>query len=154
MKPAEENNRELLRCPVCDVYVTREDGFICPRCRRGPLCKSHRVPRRRECASCVLDMQNKELIALREQERSLKSFLTLLQFLFIVFAILFVALRTGVAEVLQFLQDSVITDGFGYMGVLSVVGYIIFYLLLLSQRQKIHGMESEMNKTEFRRMVK
>jgi hypothetical protein len=145
---------ELLRCPVCDVYVTREEGFICPRCRRGPLCKSHRVPGRRECASCVFDMQNKELIALREQEQSLNSFLRLLQFLFLVFAVLFVALRTGVTEVLDFLQDSVITAGFGYMGVLSVVGYAIFYLLLLSQRQKIREMESGMNKAEFRRMVK
>ncbi len=154
MKQAEENRQELLRCPVCDVYVTREDGFICPRCRRGPLCKDHRVPGRRECASCVFDLRNKELIALREQEKSLKSFLTLLQFLFIVFAIIFISIRTGVAEVLQFLRDSVITDGFGYMGVLSVVGYMIFYLLLISQRQKIRGMEAGMNKAEFRRMVK
>ena len=154
MKPTGENNQELLRCPVCDVYVRREEGFICPRCKRGPLCKSHRVPRRRECASCVFDMKNKELVALRKQEQSLKSFLRLLQFLFIVFAILFIALRTGVAEVLQFLQDSVITDGFGYMGVLSVAGYAAFYLLLLGQRQRVREMESEMNKTEFRRMVK
>lgn len=154
MKITGEDKQELLRCAVCDVYVRREEGFTCPRCRRGPLCKSHRVPRRRECASCVFDMKNKELVALRGQEQSLKSFLRLLQFLFIVFAILFVSVRTGVAEVLQFLQDSVITDGFGYMGVLSVAGYAVFYLLLLSQRQRIREMESEMNKAEFRRMVK
>ncbi len=154
MKITGEDKQELLRCAVCDVYIRREEGFICPRCRRGPLCKSHRVPLRRECSSCVFDMKNKELVALREQEQSLKSFLRLLQFLFIVFAILFVAVRTGTAEVLQFLHDSVIADGFGYMGALSVAGYAIFYLLLLSQRQRIREMESEMNKAEFRRMVK
>ena len=154
MKITGEDKQELLRCAVCDVYVRRGEGFTCPRCRRGPLCKSHRVPQSRECASCVFDMKNKELIALREQEQSLKSFLRLLQFLFIVFAILFVSVRTGTAEVLQFLQDSVIADGFGYMGVLSVACYALFYLLLLSQRQRIRSMESELNKAEFRRMVK
>lgn len=154
MKKGEEGGQELLRCPVCDTYIKREEGFVCPKCRRGPLCRSHRVPNRRECASCVFDMQNKELIGLREQEQSLKSFLRLLQFFFIVFAILFVAVRTGASEVLEFLQDSFISGGVGYMGALSVVGYVIFYLLLITQRQRIREMESSLNKSEFRRMVK
>jgi hypothetical protein len=153
MMPA-KGGPELLRCQVCDTYIKREEGFTCPKCKRGPLCRSHRVPQRRECASCVFDMQNKELIGLREQEQSLRSFLRLLQFLFIVFAILFVAVRTGAAEVLEFLQDSLIIDGVGYMGVLSVVGYLIFYFLLLGQRHRIREMESELNKAAFRRMVK
>ncbi len=154
MKTAEEDRKELIRCPACDVYIRREEGFVCPRCKRSSLCKSHRVPGRRECASCVVDLQNRELIALRQQEQSIRSFLRLLQFLFIVFAILFIALRTGVAEVLEFLRDSVITAGFGYMGVLSVVGYVVFYFLLFSQRQKIREAETAMKKAEFRRMVK
>jgi hypothetical protein len=154
MKTRAEGGQELLRCPVCDTYIKKEEGFVCPKCRRGPLCRSHRVPKRRECTSCVFDMQNRELIGLREQEKSLRSFLRLLQFFFVVFAILFVAVRVGTTEMLEFLQDSFVIDGAGYLGALSVTGYVIFYLLLLGQRQRIREMESELNKAEFRRMVK
>ncbi|MDA8432979.1 MAG: hypothetical protein M0Z60_08455 [Nitrospiraceae bacterium] len=154
MKKPAEGGQELLRCAVCDIYIRKEEGFTCPRCRRGPLCRGHRVPKRRECASCVFDMRNKELIGLREQEQSLKSFLRLLQFLFIVFAIFFVVVRVGAVEMLDFLQDSFIADGAGYLGALSVVGYAVFYFLMIGQRQKIREMEEELNKAEFRRMVK
>lgn len=154
MKMQEERKEELVRCSVCDVYLEGDKGFICSRCRRGPLCKIHRVPRRRECASCVYEMQKKDLNNLRVQEHNLKSFLRLLQFLFLVFAIFFIALKTGIPEVLDSLRSSIIMDGLGYLGGLSVVGYLIFYGILYNQRQKISEMEVEMNKTEFRRMIK
>jgi hypothetical protein len=152
MRTAVESGQELVRCPVCDAYLKKEEGFCCPRCKRGPLCKSHRVAGRRECAGCVLDLQSKELIELRDQERSLSSFLKLLQFLFIVFAILFVAARTGSIEVLAFLQDSFIMDGIGYLGGAAVMGYVIFYLIRLGQRHRIRQMEFELNKAVLKRL--
>jgi hypothetical protein len=154
MKGQGENSQELIRCSVCDVYLEGDKGFICSRCKRGPLCKMHRVRGRRECASCVYEMQKKALNDLKKQEHNLKSFLRLLQFLFLVFAIFFIALKTGIPEVLDSLRSSIITDGIGYLGGLSVVGYLLFYGVLHNQRQKIAEMESDMNKTEFRRMVK
>ncbi len=154
MKMQAEKKEELIRCSVCDVYLEGEKGFICPRCRRGPLCRGHRVPGRRECASCAYEMQKKELNDLRSQEHSLKSFLKLLQFLFLIFAIFFIALKTGIPEVLDLLESSVITSGLKYLGGLSVAGYVIFYAMLFYQRQKISQMEEEMSKTEFRRMIK
>jgi uncharacterized protein (DUF983 family) len=154
MNKQREDAQELLRCSVCDIYLEGEKGFICPRCRRGPLCKSHRVLGRRECASCVFEMQRKDLNDLKTQEHNLRSFLRLLQFLFIVFAIFFIALKTGIPEVLNIVESSVITMGIKYVGGLSVAGYVLFYGVLLVQRRKIAEMESEMSKVEFRRMVK
>jgi uncharacterized protein (DUF983 family) len=151
---AVENRDELISCPVCDVYLSSGEGFMCPKCRRGPLCRRHRIRGRRECASCVFEMQTRELNEMKAQETSLSSFLRLLQFLFLVFAVLFVALRTGIPEVLDFLQYSIITDSFGYLGGLSVVGYLLFYTMRYNQRKKIEELESELKKTEFRRMVK
>ena len=154
MKMQAERKEELIRCSVCDVYLEGEKGFICPRCRRGPLCKGHRVPGRRECASCVYEMQKKELNDLKTQEHNLKSFLKLLQFFFIVFAILFIGKKTGIPEVLDLLQSNVIASGMSCLGGLSVAGYALFYAMLFHQRQRISEMEEEMNKTEFRRMIK
>lgn len=154
MKMQAERKEELIRCSVCDVYLEGEKGFICSRCRRGPLCRSHRVQGRRECASCVYEMQKKDLNVLKAQEHNLKSFLKLLQFLFLVFAIFFIALKTGIPEVLDLLQSSIITSGLKYLGGLSVAGYVLFYTMLFHQRQKISELEKEMNTTEFRRMIK
>jgi len=154
MKMAVENKEELVSCPVCSVYLSSGEGFMCPKCRRGPLCRRHRVTGRRECASCVFEMQTKELKEMKVQENNLRSFLRLLQFLFLVFAVIFIALRTGIPEVSDVLQQSVITQSFGYLGALSVAGYLLFYIMLRSQKNKIEEIESELKKTEFRRMVK
>ncbi len=154
MKMQEEKKEEMIRCSVCDVYIEGGRGFSCPRCRRGPLCKGHRVTGRRECASCIYEMQKKDLNDLKVQEHNLKSFLKLLQFFFIVFAILFIAMKTGIQEVLDFLQNNIVASGLKYLGGLSVAGYVLFYAVLFHQRQKISEMETEMNKTEFRRMIK
>ncbi len=154
MKMQEERKEELIRCSVCDVYIGGEKGFTCPRCRRSPLCKSHRVPGRRECASCVYEMQKKDLNDLKTQEYNLKSFLKLLQFLFIVFAIFFIAMKTGIPEVLDLLQSNIITSGLKYLGGLSVAGYVLFYAMLFHQRQRISALEIELSNTEFRRMIK
>jgi hypothetical protein len=141
----------LLRCPVCDAYIGKNEGFKCPRCKRGPLCRIHRVPGRKECSGCVFEMQAEELRNLRRQEGSIRSFLKLLQFLFIVFAIVFVALRTGIAETIEFLQYSIVTQSLVLLGGLSVVGYVLFYFILYNQSRRISGLEYEMSRSEFRR---
>ena len=151
----EEKKEELIRCSVCDVYLEGDKGFTCPKCRRGPLCKSHRVARRRECASCVYEMQKKDLNDLKTQEQNLRSFLKLLQFLFIVFAIFFIAMKTGIPEVLDAPSEQYyhVRREIPRRPVRCRLCALLCYLLL-HQRQKISEMEAEMNKTEFRRMIK
>ncbi len=154
MKLREENTQELIRCTVCDVYLEGEKGFTCPRCRRGPLCNSHRVPGRRECASCVFEEQKNDLNDVKTLEHNLRSLLRFFQFLFLVYAILFVASKTEIPEVMSMLESTIISASLQYLGWLSVAGYVIFYVILFFQRRRIAGMESEMSKVEFRRMVK
>ncbi|MDP2156497.1 MAG: hypothetical protein Q8K68_02160, partial [Nitrospirota bacterium] len=56
-----DERSELTKCPVCDNYVHQQESFVCPRCKKSHLCRKHRVPGRRECASCVFDLKKKEL---------------------------------------------------------------------------------------------
>jgi hypothetical protein len=151
LKRPEEETEDLFRCPVCEVYMKKTEGFICSTCKRGPLCKKHKVVRSSECASCVYDRRRKALLLLKEQETSLKSFLRLLQFLFLVFAVFFIALRAGLGDTVEFLQSSYITDSLLYLGAIAVVGYIVFYFILYNQRGKIQEVESEINKIEVKR---
>jgi len=142
---------DLLRCPACEVYMKKNEGFICSICRRGPLCRKHKVAQSNECASCVYDRKRKALMLLKEQEMNLKSFLRLLQFLFLVFAVFFIALRAGLGGTVEFLESSLISDGLLYLGGIAVFGYIIFYFILYNQRGKVQEIESEMRKIEIRK---
>ena len=146
-RPMEEPE-DLLRCPVCEVYMKNTEGFICSRCKRGPLCKKHKVRGSSECASCFYDRKRKSLLMLKEQELNLKSFLRLLQFLFLVFAVFFIALRAGLGDTVEFLQSSFIADGLLYLGGIAVFGYIVFYFILYNQRGKIQEIESEIRKID------
>jgi len=103
-----DERSELTQCQVCDTYVHQQESFVCPRCKRSPLCRKHRVVGRKECASCVFDLKKKELNALRGQERSIQQFLAFLQFIFLFCAVIFIALKVGMSEFVEILQNSVL----------------------------------------------
>ncbi|MEJ2684240.1 MAG: hypothetical protein P8Z71_07580 [Candidatus Sulfobium sp.] len=149
--------QEMLTCRVCGAYLNQGEGFQCPRCKRSPLCRAHRVPGRRECAGCVLEIKRKELRDLKNQEHSIRNFLRLTQFVFLVFAILFISSKAGLAGTVEFLRDSLIMENMGYLGGLSVAGYILFRIILYNQNSRVRELETEMNKIEkrdLRRLVK
>ena len=141
-----EKQEDLAKCPVCDFYFKREEGFTCIKCRRGPLCKKHKVSGTKECASCVIERRNKELSDLKEQERSLNSFLRFLQFLFLVFAVLFIAYRIGLEDTVEFLKYSFIKDILPYIGGGSFLGYLFFYFILYNQKAKNLELETVIKK--------
>lgn len=147
---------ELVTCRVCGSYLREGEWFRCPRCRRAPLCRTHRFPGRRECSGCVLESKTKELRDLKGQGRSIRGFLRLTQFAFLVFAILFISSKTGLAGAVDFLKDNIIMGNLEYLGALSVSGYIIFRFILYNQNSRIGKLEAEINKmkkTDLRRMV-
>ena len=146
LKRPVEKQEELLRCPVCDYHFKREEGFTCIKCRRGLLCKRHKVAGTKECASCVIERRHKELSDLKEQEMSLKGFLRLLQFLFLVFAVLFIALKIGLEDTVEFLQYDFIKNGLPYLGGGAFLGYIVIYFVLYNQKSKTNELENVIRK--------
>ena len=142
---------DLARCPVCEVYVHQTEGFTCPRCKKGPLCRRHRVAGKKECASCVFDIRKKELNALRHQELSIRQFIRFLQFIFLFFAVMFIAVKAGMAEFVEVLQHLDLAQYLVYLGILPVAGYIAFMIVLFSQKGKINEVEIEIRKLDMRR---
>lgn len=146
-----DERSELTRCPVCDIYVNQQESFECPRCKKSPLCRKHRVPGRRECASCVFDIKRKELNALRGQEASIRHFLKFLQFIFLFCAVIFIALKAGMVEFVEILQHSLLPTYVMYFSMIPIVGYILFFIILYNQRGKVADMEHQIKKLDGRR---
>jgi hypothetical protein len=147
---------ELPTCQICGSYLSKGEGFQCPRCRRSPLCQKHKMSGMRECAGCVLEIKSKALRDMKSQEASLKSFLRLTQFAFLVFIILFVCSKTGIAEAVSFLKENMIMDNLGYLGGLSAGSYILFRVILYVQRARMDKLEAMINKIkkkELRRLA-
>ena len=144
-KPLEEQE-DLEKCPVCEHYFKRAEGFTCIKCKRGLLCNKHKVAGTKECAGCVMERRNKDLFDLRSQERSLKGFLRLLQFIFLVFAMFFIALKIGLDDTVEFLKDSFIIDILPYIGGGAFLGYIVVYFALHNQKSKTLALENVIRK--------
>jgi hypothetical protein len=145
----------LKSCTICDAYLKNGEGFICPKCRRGPLCRNHRLPGNKVCTSCVFDVKAEEVGALRAQEQGIKGFLRLTQFVFLLSVIFFVVMKMRLSEIEEFMEHAWITDYVVYiMGGVGVVGYVLFYTILYGQRKRINQLESEINKLKFRRLAK
>jgi len=144
-KPLEDPG-DLAKCPVCEFYFNKKEGFTCIKCKRGLLCNKHKVAGTKECASCVIERRHKELSDLKSQEMSLKSFLRLLLFIFLVFAMLFIALKIGLEDTVEFLKDSFIIEALPYIGGGAILGYIVFYFILSNQKAKTLELETLIRK--------
>lgn len=92
-----DNSQEgLKKCSACGMYFPSGEGVRCYTCRKDNLCKSHWVPEERACTSCMYEQKADQAHVLAQQESSLTVFLRFLQFMFLVFAIFFITLRSRV----------------------------------------------------------
>lgn len=146
-----EERSVLSRCLVCDSYVHDQESFACPCCKRSPLCRKHRVPNRKECASCVFDLKKRELNVMRQQEESIRQFLKFLQFIFLFCAVIFIALKIGMSEYVEILQHSMLPTYVVYFSSIPIAGYALFFVILYNQRGKVADIEQQIKKLEFRK---
>ncbi len=146
IKKTEGGTGDTTKCSICSDYLNSNEAFFCPKCKKGPLCKKHRLPRRKECISCVFDWTLNEVHILRGQEKNIKSFINFLQFLFIAFAIAFIALTFGFLEEIAYLKENLVIKNITYLGIGTALLLIIFYLVMLIQMRKIKEIEAELDK--------
>jgi hypothetical protein len=141
----------LIKCSVCEEYLKKNEGFYCPKCKKGPLCKKHRSPGKKECISCTIEIKLHEIKTLSGQEKSIQHFIRFIQFLFLVVSVFFIALKLGMLDEIDFLKNNIFTENLIYIGIGTVVFYAISYIVLFSQKAKIADLHSEIEKIRFRK---
>jgi hypothetical protein len=78
-------------------------------------------------------------------------FIRLLQFVFLVLAILFVTVRAGLAEEIALLKENPVAENFLPIAAVNTALWGIFYPLLRVQRSKITRTEEEIERLADRR---
>jgi hypothetical protein len=141
----------LLKCSVCDDYLKKNEGFYCPTCKKGPLCKKHRSTGKKECISCTIENKLHEISTLSGQEKSIHHFIRFVQFIFLVVSVFFIALKLGILDEIDFLKNNIFTENLVYIGIGTLVFYAISYIVFFSQKTKIADLNSEIDKMRFRK---
>jgi hypothetical protein len=146
-----KENEGLLKCSICDDYLRKNEVFYCHRCKKGPLCKKHRAPGKKECNSCTIDDKLYEINTLSGQEKSIHHFISFIQFIFLVFSVFFIALKIGFLDEFDFLKNNIFMENLIYIGIGTAIFYAIFYIVLFSQKAKIADLHSDIEKMRFRK---
>ena len=147
----QEQQGGLLKCVVCGSYLDRERQFICPRCRRGPLCARHRVAGRKDCRSCAAEVMSRQKVDLEDQEKSIRSFLKLVQFVYLVFAVFFVV-KVVPFPLPELFQKNVVSENLLAIGIAASVLYLAVFFILYNQKKKIDGIDEFLRKIDIRRV--
>ena len=151
MEKSLKEEEGLIKCSICEEYFKKNEGFYCPKCKKGPLCKKHRLPGKKECISCTIENKLHEINALSGQEKSIHHFIRFIQFLFLVVSVFFIALKIGFLDEIDFLKNNIFTENLIYIGIGTAIFYAISYIVLFSQKAKIADLHSEIEKIRFRK---
>lgn len=89
------------------------------------------------CGGCAAEMRIKHYNDLLRQEKNLKAFLGLAQFIFMVSALLFASGRFFNDYVPEILKENIFYRHLFVWGGLAAGGILLCYVVLYSQRQKV-----------------
>lgn len=135
------------RCPICESHYSRNDVFVCPECRTA-YCQKHRVTGEKLCTSCFFENRLRELDTMHRYNNAVKSLSLLLQFLFLLSAILFVASRFEYLEVLDLEYLWLFADSSIYIAGGTLAGYLICFGIMYNQKNGIQKTESLLKRLE------
>jgi len=139
--PARGGN--AVTCIICGKQAEGQKTFACKRCKKRPLCFEHMDREYKVCSGCAAEERLTLYHNLTTQEKNVKSFLRLMQFILTLVVIFYGVKRFLYGLVPDFLKVNVFFDYLVLWGVISVAGLALCYSILISQRQKIREIEDK-----------
>jgi hypothetical protein len=130
-------------CILCGEKIERQKSFTCRKCRKTPFCLDHLDREYKLCPGCAAERRIKYYNDLLRQEKNIKAFLRLAQFVFMVSAVLFVAGRFFSDYVPEILKDNIFYNHLFVWGGMAIGAMFLCYILVASQKQKVRGIEEK-----------
>jgi hypothetical protein len=143
---SEERGRDTVKCLYCERYVDAGKTFSCRRCRKKPICLDHRDREYGVCSGCAAEARIVRYRDLLGQEKSLRSFLRLSQFVFMVGAFLFAAKRFFAEHLPAYIAENPFLQYPLIFGGTAVAGIVFCYACLSSQKGKLAQVEQEIHR--------
>lgn len=137
---------QVVQCVLCGAVIEKRHVFSCGKCRKTPLCPSHRDPEYKFCSNCASEIRLNEISRLERGRRNLSAVLRLSEFALILSAVLFAALKLIPEHVPQFIKENVITENLYPIGGASVVLTLILRIVIAAERAKIKRLEGRISK--------
>ena len=138
------NVDKVIECVSCGKILDNGKYFTCPKCRRAPMCYSHRDNELKICVGCASEVRVKELNEIRSTQRGLSGFLRLVEFLFIASAILFASMRFIPDVMPDFIKDNMLVKYIYIWSVVFFVFTIILYIMVKLEDSKIETFEDKL----------
>jgi hypothetical protein len=142
-----ETRETAVKCIGCDKPVEKAKTFMCRRCKRSPFCFTHLDQEFKICSGCAFEMRVRLYNDLLKQEKSLRGFLRLMQFIFILSALLFSGTRLFVERIPDLVRDNIFFEYVYVWGALAVIGMAVCYMVLFSQKQKAAALNENIHAT-------
>jgi len=134
---------KAVSCVICGKQTESQKTFVCKRCRKAPLCLEHMDREYKVCSGCAAEERLTLYQNLATQERNVKSFLRLMQFILTLVVIFYGVKRFFYELVPDPLKVNVFFDYLFLWGGVSLAGLVLCYIILISQEQKIREIEDK-----------
>jgi hypothetical protein len=143
----ETKETAMVTCIGCDKPVEKARTFMCRKCKRSPFCFTHLDQEFKTCSGCAFEKRVGLYNDLLKQEKSLRGFLRLVQFIFILSAILFSASRLFAERIPDYVRENIFFVYVYLWGGLAVFGMAVCYVLLFLQKKKSAAMDEKIHRT-------
>lgn len=138
-----DQGKETVRCIICEKHAEKQKTFTCRKCRKTPFCLEHLDAEFKLCSGCAAEKRMGLYNNLIRQEGSIKAFLRLIQFIFVVVAVFFVVKQLFYEHVPEFMKVNIFFENLFIWGGVAAGGMVFCYVLLYSQRRKIGEIEEK-----------
>jgi hypothetical protein len=130
-------------CILCDKHIEGRKFFKCRKCKKSPFCLDHLDSELKLCPGCATEHRIKRFNDLTRQEKSVRAFLRLSQFIFMVSAIFFVVKRFLYDQLPDIVKINIFYKYLFVWGGLSIACTVLCYVVLSLQKQKVRQMEDK-----------
>jgi hypothetical protein len=142
-----ETRETAVICIGCDKPVEKARTFMCRSCKRSPFCFTHLDEEFKTCSGCAFEKRVGLYNDLLKQEKSLRGFLRLVQFIFIMSAILFSASRLFAEHIPDYVKENIFFANVYLWGGLALLGMMVCRVLLFLQKQKAAALNEKIHAT-------